>query len=292
MTEKIQAMGVINLTPNSFSDGGKFKNFQSFKDTFIKMLTWAQVIDLGAESTAPFNDPIDVTEEFHRYQSYFFPLLQQIDDPKTTLSLDTYKPELFYELYQVIKFYWPQTRLIFNDVSGKIDDELVDLMAMEELDFDYIYNHNLCPHRDLTSSHMDYLWAEESVEFIKELVHYFRNGLEILKPLPQKVWVDPCFGFSKTRIQNQILLKYFKTFLLQLPWETPIVYGISRKSFLRVPPQMDPKEEENQKILDQMQAILIHDLIKDDMPKNFLFRMHDGSSIKSASNLVNIFAQY
>ena len=287
----VQTMGVMNLTPDSFSDGGKLKTSSDVIKTFTQMLNWSDVIDLGAESTAPFNDPIDVLAEYKRFETYFFPILSKLPDPKTILSIDTYKPELFYELYYVVKYFWPQTKLIFNDVSGKIDDELVDILMDGELDFDYVFSHNLCPKRELTSNHMDYCSKDESFEFIREVFQYFRNGLEILRPTNRKVWVDPCFGFSKTRKQNHLLLKHFKTFLLQLAWEVPVVYGISRKSFLRYPVDMDVKKRENQVILDQMQATLIYDLISDEMPKEFLFRVHDPSAVKSALNLMKIFAQ-
>lgn len=284
----IMSMGVMNLTPDSFSDGGKLNSLKSVEKTFIKMLQWAHVIDLGAESTAPFNDPIDVLAEFKRFETYFFPLLQKLKDPKTTISIDTYKPELFYEIYLVIKHFWPETKLIFNDVSGKIDDELIDLLSDDSLDFEYVYSHNLCPSRALTSEHIKYCEIDESIEYLRMVVQYFRNGLEILKPIPKRIWIDPCFGFSKTRAQNHLLLKHFKTFLMQLAWDVPVVYGVSRKSFLRVPQTLDAKDPENQKVLDQMQSILIYDLIRDELPKDFLFRVHDNSSVKSSLNLKEI----
>ena len=287
MTNKVNTMGVMNLTPNSFSDGGKLTSSTLVEKKFKELLTWADVIDLGAESTAPFNNPIDVIEEFKRFETLFFPLLQKIKDPKITISIDTYKPELFYELYQVFKFFWPETKLIFNDVSGKLDDELVDLLVTD-LDFEYVYSHNLCPDRGETSNHMDFCLKDESIEFIRLIVNYFRNGLEVIKPFDRKIWVDPCFGFSKNRAQNQLLLKHFKTFLLQLAWDIPIVYGISRKSFLRVPKELDAKNPKNQIILDQMQATLIYDLIRDELPNKFLFRVHDYSSVKSSLNLASI----
>lgn len=290
MTNKYKAMGVINITPDSFSDGGKFKSYKDFENHFKKMLKWAEVIDIGAESTAPFNWPIESHEELSRFEQYLFPLLKKISDPKITLSIDTYKPEVFYEVYIVIKQYWPKTKLIFNDVSGKIDDDLVELLSMTELDFEYVFCHNLCPTRDLASAHMNYTMDCQPLALIDYIVQYFRNGLEILKPLNRKVYVDPCFGFSKTRSQNQTLLKHFKSFLVQLPLDIPVVYGVSRKSFLRVPANLDVKNPKQQVILDQIQSILIYDIVKDDMPQEFLFRMHNDESLKSSLNLVKIFA--
>lgn len=286
-TNKVNTMGVMNLTPNSFSDGGELKSSALVEKKFKELIHWADVIDLGAESTAPFNHPVDVLEEFKRFETLFFPLLHKLKDPKITISIDTYKPELFYELYFVFKYFWPETKLIFNDVSGKLDNELIDLLATD-LDFEYVYSHNLCSDRSETSNHMNFCEKEKSIEFIRLVVDYFRNGLEVIRPFNRKIWVDPCFGFSKNRAQNQLLLKHFKTFLFQLDMDIPVVYGVSRKSFLRVPKELDAKELKNQIILDQMQATLIYDLIRDELPNKFLFRVHDDSSVKSSLNLASI----
>jgi len=53
-------MGVINLTPDSFSDGGNYNNYNGFKNRFLELTSWAHIVDLGAESTAPFNSKISV----------------------------------------------------------------------------------------------------------------------------------------------------------------------------------------------------------------------------------------
>lgn len=280
-------MGVMNITPNSFSDGGLYSSTNFAYKKFITLLKWADVIDIGAESTAPFNDPVDINEEFSRFEKYFFPIFKKLDDPKTTISIDTYRPELFYELYHVFKFYWPETNLIFNDVSGKIDADLINLLECD-MKFDYIYSHNLCSTREKTSFHMNYCNEFTDNSFILSLVNYFNDAYKKIEKMGKKVWIDPCFGFSKTRLQNQYLLKNFKSFLNQLDANFPVVYGVSRKSFLRYPEDMDVKNYENQLLLDQMQAILVYDLIKFGFQNEFLFRVHNNSSIKSASNLMTI----
>ncbi len=286
----ISSMGVINITPNSFSDGGKFKNYTQFRNYFIAMLEWADVIDIGAESTAPMNNSIDSVQELERFEKYLFPLVYELNDPKMILSIDTYKPEVFYEVYLVVKHFWPDTHLIFNDVSGKIDDELIELLSDSNLDFDYVFSHNLCSNRSLTNEHMDYVKEDDSLSFIDEMVSYFRVGLEVLEPVTfnRKVWIDPCFGFSKNRSQNQFLLKNIHYFLEQIPSNISLIYGISRKSFLRVPKDMDPKLKENEIILDQMQTVFIYDLLRNAISRNFLFRLHDGTSLKSALNIMTI----
>jgi dihydropteroate synthase len=283
-------MGVINITPNSFSDGNKFKNYVQFRDYFIDMLSWADVIDIGAESTAPFNDPIDSAIELERFEEFLFPLVSELNDPHMLLSIDTYKPEVFYEVYLVVKHYWPETHLIFNDVSGKIDDELALILSDTDLDFDYVYSHNLSPRRFETSNHMDFCSKKDSYDFLDEMVNYFRVGLEILGPITfnRKVWIDPCFGFSKNRSQNQFLLKNIHYFLEGIPSNISVLYGISRKSFLRVPQELDPKCSDNIEVLDQMQTVFIYDLLRNAIDREFLFRVHSANSLKSAVNIISI----
>jgi dihydropteroate synthase len=284
------SMGVINITPNSFSDGNKFKNYTQFRDYFIDMLSWADVIDIGAESTAPFNSAIDSLDELERFEEFLFPLVSELNDPHMYLSIDTYKPEVFYEVYLVVKHYWPNTHLIFNDVSGKIDDELALILSDTNLDFDYIYSHNLCVNRSMTSDHMKFCSKEKSYNFLNEMVKYFRLGLEILGPLTfnRKVWIDPCFGFSKSRQQNQFLLKNIQYFLEGIPTNISLVYGISRKSFLRVPADLDPKDTTNIEMFDQMQTVFIYELLKNSIDREFLFRVHTVLSLKSAINIISI----
>lgn len=281
-------MGVINITPNSFSDHIDLNNISSFSDKFNELLNWADCIDLGAESTAPFNSPLGSVEELERFETYFFPFVASTKDPKITISIDTYKPEVFYEVYLVIKKYWPKTKIIFNDVSGKIDDELILLLSDDSLDFDYVFSHNLCPSRDMTVKHMDYCLKDLDRDLVAEMIHYFQIGLELVKPLKRRIWIDPCFGFSKTREQNHYLLKNIHYLLEGFPSHIGFIYGISRKSFLRVPRNLNPKDPSEIKVLDQMQAILITDLLRNPLKRDFYFRVHDYSSLKSSFNIMSI----
>jgi dihydropteroate synthase len=120
---KFKSMGVINITPDSFSDGNQYNQYSLFQNYFQKSLKHFDVIDIGAESTAPFNQAIDAKDEMDRYQ-VLIQYIQENDDPKITLSLDTYKCDVFHYLYQIVKKHWKDSKLIFNDVSGKIDDDL------------------------------------------------------------------------------------------------------------------------------------------------------------------------
>ena len=283
-------MGVINLTPDSFSNSNKFSDYESFSNAFEKMLVWADVIDLGAESTAPFNKPVSEEEELKRFKKLFFPYLEQNKDPAITLSIDTYKISVFESVALEVNKHWPKTKIIFNDVSGKIDDELLAFFKKTNLDFSYVFSHNNCPSRSQTNEHMNYVCKKNEMELLREMSEFFVDGINKLRETKIPFYVDPCFGFSKTREQNQYLLKKFSTFMLQIPPDIGCVYGISRKSFLRFPVDMDPNDSENQIVLDQVQAYYMAKVMKNFPNKEVLFRIHNESVFKAASIINEIYS--
>jgi dihydropteroate synthase len=282
-------MGVINITPNSFSDGNQHNSLESFSKRFNELLDWADIIDIGAESSAPMNQSISKDEELKRYQDVFFPFLEKTADPQSQISIDTYKVEVFKEVAHQLNQFWPKTKIIFNDVSGKLDSELLDLLNNFKIPFTYIYSHNLCKSRKDCLKHMDHVTKLHDFEFVKGVVEYFIAGIDKIKETDRPFMIDPCFGFSKTREQNHTLLKYFKTFLLQLPYSLPCVYGISKKSFLRFPKDLDVKDKENLAVLEQMQSILMYDLLKESLQREIIFRVHEPKSFQAANNIKKIF---
>ncbi|MBT4791165.1 MAG: dihydropteroate synthase [Halobacteriovoraceae bacterium] len=287
MMDKV--MGVINITPNSFSNTTEINDQESFKSKMDDILAWAQIVDIGAESTAPFNEPITEEQERERFNNTLIPYLLNQPDPETTISIDTYKVSVFKYVATKINEYWPKTKIIFNDVSGKLDDTLIDFFENFTIPYVYIYSHNMCPNRAKTSDHMKYTSDARDLEFIKEMVVYFLNGITVLKKYNVNFWIDPCFGFSKTREQNHILLKHFKTFLLQIPYSISCVYGISKKSFLRFPKDLDVVDPKNIIILEQMHTVLLYDLLKDSMQRELIIRMHDKAPMIAVNNIKKIF---
>ena len=284
----LEYMGVINMTPNSFSDGNRFNSYQNFLQRFKFLSQEVSCIDIGAESPAPFNSAIDFKEELKRYEEIFFPLLAELDDPNITLSLDTYKIDIFYEVGRKVLRAWPKTKLVFNDISGKIDKDLVRFFKSAPFDFSYIFSHNLAPTRADTVRHMETVFEGSHEEFLQHLVEYFNLGLKKLFPLKENIWIDPCFGFSKTRSQNHFLLKNFSSFLSQVESQVPVVYGVSKKSFLRFPAGKI-RDERSHIELEQMHSILLFELFQQQQNKNIIVRGHDPLVLKSAKNIAQIF---
>lgn len=278
MNIKYESMGVINLTPDSFSDGAKFNTVSHFQKQFNTQSNLFDIVDIGAESTAPFNSAISAEEEMKRYQDIFFPILDKISAPNCRLSIDTYKPEVFKFVLNEVRKQWGRSfPIIFNDVSGKVDSSLVNLLR--DSSFSYIFCHNLSDSRSSTSRHMDFVDKGSDKIFLENITNYFKDALIILEDLNTNVILDPCFGFSKTRNQNHLLLanigKIFNQFNKQ------VMVGISRKSLLR----NDNISLENQKDLSRLdvaQGILLnHTLVQLDQPP--IFRVHDNLSLSGIS---------
>lgn len=237
-------MGIINLTPDSFSDGGNFFNDNASALVARQIEEYLNqnffMIDLGAESTAPSNLSISESEEKDRFTILFSALDQLSEESKALLkkrdifSIDTYRLETFLYVLSFLQQKFPGTNVCWNDVSGKGDrGEVLDFLKNNPT-VKYVYCHNLAPSWALTSEHMKYAPSFLGInDWKKHLDDYFFKAYQLFKKnnlLPQIIF-DPCFGFSKKRDDNwaiwDLLPDLIKSF--DLPW----LIGISRKSFLR-----------------------------------------------------------
>lgn len=240
--KNIKIMGVINITPDSFSDGKKYLNLDKIK-VFVSELKKIKddghdvIFDIGAESTAPFNEKISRDEEWSRIEKWLLPLIDSGLFRGETLSIDTYKPEIIERVSKAIYLDTNshnsnpvhETNIIWNDVSGVVDQRTIAILNKYPK-MRYVLCHNLANARDLTSDHMDFVDEKLSLDSFKD---FFLKRLELFKEQNiclNRVILDPCFGFSKTLSQNHKLLKDFRDFIsIHENW----LIGISRKSFLK-----------------------------------------------------------
>lgn len=258
-------MGVINLTPDSFSDGKRAYSYPWWQDVF-------DIYDIGAESTAPFNQAITENEELDRLEKHLFPLKEKLRGK--VLSLDSYKINTMKVFLKEFKGF----SIILNDVSGKLEDQYLKILK-DNPKVLFVLSHNLAPSRELTSNHMDYTQVESL-----NLKDYFLDKLLILKKesLSNRVIFDPCFGFSKTTQQNIKLLKNLPRLIRSFDSDIPWLVGISRKRFLRESLEMDMRQKVNQIKVDQLQSILLSKLM-DQLPKRkLIMRVHLGESFDQA----------
>lgn len=209
-----KVMGILNLTPNSFYDGGKFDDEKSILLQVEKMLTeGATFIDVGGYSSKPNAEFVSEEEELKRV----IPIIKNIvkEFPKAVLSIDTFRSKIAKEAVE-------NGVGIINDISaGSLDENMMATVA--QLNVPYIMMHMKGTPQTMQS-------LAQYDDLVKEMLFYFSEKIAIARSLGiNDLVVDPGFGFAKTIEQNFELLK--KLELLQL-LELPLLVGVSRKSMI------------------------------------------------------------
>jgi len=230
----LNTMGVINITPNSFSDPKKFFHTVQLEETLKSLQNRRDLIlDFGFESTAPMNDSISDSEERARFD-LFFERIKDIDLSDRWISFDTYRPSSFRYFESRFKERYRGQGFIFNDVSGVIDQELETLLKDKKNDpfFRAIFSFTYIPSRELTGKHMTFLREGDGMALA---IEHFKAAEKKFKEwgVDHEVIFDPCFGFSKTYEQNWELIHHFQTLKEAFSPERSWLIGLSKKSFLR-----------------------------------------------------------
>ena len=211
---KPKVMGILNVTPNSFFDGGKYKNADEIVSQVQKMLSeGATFIDIGAYSSKPNAEFVSVEEEIARIVPIVELLVQQF--PNILISIDTFRSE-------VAEACILKGAALINDISaGKLDDLMLGVVAKYKVP--YIMMHMRGTPQTMTI-HTQY------EDVVKEVLLYFSELIALARSLGiNDLIVDPGFGFAKTLEQNYEVLQKMELFQ-QL--ELPILSGISRKSMI------------------------------------------------------------
>lgn len=242
-------MGILNLTPDSFSDGGKFNSEKSALEHAEKLLKdGAEIIDIGPQSTRPNAEFLSSKEEIGRIGNMISLIKKEF--PEALISLDTFYAE-------TVKFGFNEGIDMINDISGgQYDDKMFD--AAGETKLPYILMH-------VNSS---YETMHDKVKFediTLEVNRYFsKKTNELLEKGVKDIILDPGFGFGKT-VEDQMKM-IGETEYLGFG-KFPLLIGISRKSFIYKPLGKSPMDinEETQKlhwkVLEQGAKILrVHDV--------------------------------
>ena len=209
-------MGVINVTPDSFSDGGIHFDTDVAISTGLQMLEQgAHMVDVGGESTRPGSDPVPVAEELKRT----IPVIQAIKmrRPEAVISVDTRRSE-------VAEAAVAAGAAIINDVSGFRDDPALVKIAREAATGVVVMHMLGKPKTMQKEIRYD--------SFPGDIYEFFQNQIEFLEHSgihPDKIVIDPGIGFGKTFDQNLTLLNRLDYFR---PLGKPILVGASRKAFL------------------------------------------------------------
>jgi len=247
-------MGILNLTPDSFFDGGKYKNEKQIANRIENIISeGADIIDLGAVSTRPGANLLNYDEELHRLdfalnfiQKYFKQII---------VSVDTFRADVAQKVVADFEVD------IINDISGgTMDKNMYETVA--KLNVPYIMMHVAPNYQDV----------------VKEIITFFVEKVEKLKKLGvNDIIIDPGFGFGKTLEHNYIILKNLTLFKML---ELPILVGLSRKSMIYKLLSLSPED------------VLPESLALNSLALNNganILRVHD---VKETQRMLKIFEKY
>lgn len=226
--DRTRIMGILNVTPDSFSDGGRYWSPEEAIEQGQKMVDdGADIIDVGGESSRPGSEPVSAEEEMDRVMPVIKGLAIRVSVP---ISVDTTKAEVAREAIE----YGAE---IVNDISAMTFDEKMPLVVAGA-GAAVILMHMRGKPRDMQKGDLFYKSVRgDIIEFLKKkMEEAHAAGI-----LPESVMVDPGFGFGKTEEDNVRLLKYLGEFRIL---GRPIVAGVSRKGFIGRITGGDPGERE------------------------------------------------
>lgn len=209
-----KVMGILNVTPNSFYDGGQFNSETSILNHVAKMIDeGATFIDLGANSSKPKADFVSEEEEKARLLPVVELILKHF--PDTLLSIDTFRSE-------IARVSLENGAAIINDISaGALEEKMFEIIARYQVP--YVMMHMKGTPQTMTS-------LTQYDDIVKEMLFYFSEKIAKARSYGiNDLILDPGFGFAKTLEQNYEVLQKLELFQNV---ELPILAGISRKSMV------------------------------------------------------------
>ena len=215
LTRRPALMAIVNVTPDSFSDGGKFLSTDRAVEHALQLVSdGADILDIGGESTRPYSDPVSATEEADRVLPVIEALVRETGIP---VSIDTSKAS-------VARAAVLAGAEIINDVTGLEGDPEMLTVAVKT-------GAGICAmHMQGTPQTMQDDPSYDDV--VADILRYLRQRKEALLAAgidTKKICLDPGIGFGKTHQHNIELLNRAETFLAL---ESPILIGHSRKGFI------------------------------------------------------------
>lgn len=208
LTKRTHIMGILNVTPDSFSDGGNYTNEDSaIKQAVLMENDGADMIDIGGESTRPDHEPISLDEEIKRV----VPMIQAVKEKvNVPISIDTYKAKTAEAAVEA-------GASIINDVWGaKKDPEIADVAAKKNVPIILMHNR----------TNMDYTSLIDDMK--RDLMESIDNALQAGVP-KENIILDPGVGFAKTMDDNFTVMNQLEEFS-HLGY--PLLLATSRKRFI------------------------------------------------------------
>ncbi|HHW21115.1 dihydropteroate synthase [Thermodesulfovibrio thiophilus] len=214
-SKKTYIMGIVNVTPDSFSDGGKYFSLQKAVDHALRLVEeGADIIDIGGESTRPGAEPVSIDEELNRVIPVIESICKKVSIP---ISIDTYKAIVAEEAIKA-------GATIINDISGlRFDPAMPEIVNRYKVPV-------IIMHINGTPRNMQQKTCYEAL--IPEIIEYLRYSIIIAKQAgvdENMIIVDPGIGFGKLPEHNLEIIKNLRVFS---NLGKPILIGVSKKSFI------------------------------------------------------------
>lgn len=209
-----KVMGILNCTPDSFYDGGKYKSESQFLSQVEKMLSdGATFVDIGAYSSKPNSEFVSEEEELNRLLPVIELVLKSF--PNTIISVDTFRSKIANKAIE-------NGAAIVNDISaGNLDEKMLETVAKLQVPY-------IMMHMKGTPQTMQTLAQYDNI--CKEMLFYFSERVGKARSLGiNDIIIDPGFGFAKTLEQNYEVMQKLELFQML---ELPLLVGISRKSMI------------------------------------------------------------
>ncbi len=211
---KVRIMGVLNITPDSFSDGGKYTSIdKALEQALLMVEQGANIIDVGGESTRPGASKVSVNEELDRV----IPVIEKIrSHSDVVISIDTTKP-------QVMQHAVTAGATLINDVNALQEPFAIEIVKNLNVDICLMHMQGTPDSMQQSPSYSD---------VVNDIKMFLQNRVDscvhagIAK---NKIIIDPGFGFGKTVNDNLLLLQRLEEFK---SFDLPILVGLSRKSML------------------------------------------------------------
>jgi dihydropteroate synthase len=254
-------MGVINVTPDSFSDGGLFlEPTQAIEHGLLMAEQGADIIDVGGESSRPGADAVSLDEELRRVIPVITGLAEQLEIP---ISIDTYKASVAEQAIEA-------GAQMINDISGLNFDPQMPAVAAR-FDTPLIIMH--------IKGHPKTMQQAPSYDDVMgEIIAYMREGMERAERAgvdPHQVIVDPGIGFGKRVQDNLVILNHLDQLAVL---ERPILIGTSRKSFIGAV----LKQEVDQRVIGTLATVAVSVL-----KGAHIVRVHDVPAIRQTAAMVD-----
>lgn len=206
-------MGILNVTPDSFSDpGAHFDHDDAIRAGLAMVADGADILDVGGESTRPGSERIDLDEELRRV----LPVVRELAKLGHRVSIDTMKPEVAFECLTAGAW-------MVNDVSGLRSPAMRQVCAESGCRVTIMHMLGTPETMQVRPSYDDVVGEVRSY-LVQQVARATEDGIE-----PAKIWIDPGIGFGKTTEHNLALLRGLSSIVAT---RQPVLIGVSRKAFI------------------------------------------------------------